>query len=130
MAARKLLVLVLLSVLLPVRTARSAEDEVKVRMDDRVKQATAKAVKWLAGKQGADGSWSTDHFQQNTAITAFALLALMSQGNLPGEGEYGPEVEKGKNFLLSSAREDGYLIGRHGGNMYCHGMATLALAEL
>jgi hypothetical protein len=32
---------------------------------------------------------------------------------------------------VTSAREkDGYLIGARGGNMYCHAMATLALAEL
>jgi squalene cyclase len=55
----------------------------------------------------------------------------MSQGHVPGQGQYGPEVAKGCRFLLASAREkDGYLIGARGGNMYCHAMATLALGEL
>jgi hypothetical protein len=39
-------------------------------------------------------------------------------------------VARGCNFLLASSGKDGYLVGAHGGNMYCHGMATLALAEL
>src|SRR5262249_9224484 len=62
---------------------------------------------------------------------SFALLAFMSQGHLPNQGLYGPEVAKGARFLLASARQpDCYLIGARGGNMYCHGMATLALSEL
>ncbi len=101
-----------------------------VRMDDATKQATTRALEWLARKQNPNGSWSTSRFPQNTAVTAFALLAFMSQGHLPNQGTYGPEVAKGARFLLAAARPDGYLVGAHGGNMYCHAMATLALAEL
>ena len=102
----------------------------RVRMDETTKKATARGLEWLASKQNADGSWSEGRYPHNTAITAFALLAFMSQGNLPGQGQYGPEVAKGSRFLISAARSDGYLIGSRGGNMYCHAMATLALAEL
>ena len=31
---------------------------------------------------------------------------------------------------MAAQREDGYLVGASGGNMYCHGMATLALSQL
>ncbi len=31
---------------------------------------------------------------------------------------------------MASQRSDGYLVGVRGGKMYCHAMATLALAEL
>jgi prenyltransferase beta subunit len=101
-----------------------------VRMDEATKKATARALEWLASKQNADGSWSEGRYPHNTAITAFALLAFMSQGHLPGQGLYGPEVAKGARFLIASSRSDGYLVGSRGGNMYCHGLATLALAEL
>jgi squalene cyclase len=101
-----------------------------VKIDEPTKKAAARALEWLAGKQNADGSWSEGRYPHNTAITSFALLAFMSQGHLPNQGQYGPEVAKGCRFLLSSARSDGYLIGSRHGNMYCHGMATLALAEL
>src|SRR5437588_11643535 len=99
-------------------------------MDDATKQATARALEWLAHKQNSNGSWSTPRFPQNTAVTSFALLAFLSQGHLPDQGLYGPEVARGCRFLLASARQDGYLVGARGGNMYCHAMATLALGEL
>jgi prenyltransferase beta subunit len=105
-----------------------APDEVK--MNDRARKATARALEWLASKQNSDGSWSEGRYPHNTAITSFALLAFLSQGHLPSQGTYGPEVAKGSRFLLASARDDGYLAGPRGGNMYCHAMATLALAEL
>jgi squalene cyclase len=116
-------------------SARAADDDKKeakdeVKMTEAGKKATAKALEWLAGKQNTDGSWSEGRYPHNTAITSFALLAFLSQGHLPNQGTYGPEVSKAYRFLLSSARDDGYLVGSRGGNMYCHAMATLALAEL
>src|SRR5262249_13157356 len=88
------------------------------------------ALEYLAKNQNPNGSWSDGRYAHNTAITAFAMLGFMSQGHVPGQGLYGPEVSKACRFLLASARDDGYLIGTRGGNMYCHAMATLALAEL
>ncbi len=102
-----------------------------VTMDEATKKATAKALEWLAQQQNSDGSWGDGKYPHNTAVTAFALLAFMSQGHVPGQGLYGPEVAKGARYLTASARPgDGYLVGSRGGNMYCHGMAALALAEL
>jgi squalene cyclase len=99
-------------------------------MPDAAKKATAKALEWLASKQNSDGSWSEGRYPHNTAITSFALLAFLAQGHVPNQGKYGPEVTKAYRFLLASARDDGYIVGTRGGNMYCHAMATLALAEL
>ncbi len=96
----------------------------RVKMDEKTKAAVDKALKWLADQQAGDGSWG------NTAITSFAMLALMSNGNVPNEGPYGKEVSKGVRYLLACARDDGYLVGPRGGNMYCHGMATLALTQV
>jgi hypothetical protein len=119
------LLVAVLAALVP--SARAAD----VNMDEGAKKATAKALQWLKEKQNGDGSWSESRYPHNTGITGFALMAFMSQGHLPGQGTYGPEVAKGCRFLLASSREsDGYLVGARGGNMYCHGMATLALAEL
>lgn len=116
----------------PSHEARSAEnapvppeaERDRVKMDDRTKLAVEKALKWMKDQQAADGSWG------NTAITAFAMLAFMANGNVPNQGKYGPEVSKGTRYLLACAREDGYLVGPRGGNMYCHGMATLALTQV
>jgi prenyltransferase beta subunit len=102
-----------------------------VVMDEPTKKATARALEWLARQQNSDGSFSDGGYTHNTAITGFAMLAFMAQGHLPNQGLYGPEVSKAAKFLMASARpEDGYLVGSRGGNMYCHGMATLALSEL
>ncbi len=94
-----------------------------VKMDDDTKKAVEKALKYLAEKQEADGSWG------NTAITGFTLLAFMSNGHMPNQGDHGKVVAKGVRNLCSTAREDGYLVGARGGNMYCHGMAALALTQ-
>ena len=101
-------------------------------MDKATKEATAEALKWLKSRQNPeDGSFSDGAYAHNTAITAYAMLAFMSQGHLPNQGMYGPEVAKAARFLVASQRkEDGYLVGARGGNMYCHAMATLALSEL
>jgi prenyltransferase beta subunit len=94
-----------------------------VKMDDVTKKAVDKALKYLAEKQENDGAWG------NTAITGFALLAFMANGHMPNQGEHGKVVAKGVRYLCSVAREDGYLVGARGGNMYCHGMAALALTQ-
>lgn len=118
---------------LALTTGRACADDKpanEVRMTEPAQKATARALEWLAAHQNSDGSWSEGRYPHNTAITSFALLAFLSQGHLPNQGLYGPEVAKGCRYLLSCARDDGYLVGPRGGNMYCHGMATLALAEL
>ena len=94
-----------------------------VKIDDDTKKAVEKALKYLADKQEADGSWG------NTAITGFVLLAFMSNGHMPNQGDHGKAVAKGVRNLCATARADGYLVGARGGNMYCHGMATLALTQ-
>ena len=81
-------------------------------MDEATKKATAKALEWLADKQNTDGSWSDGRYPHNTAITVFALLAFMSQGHVPNQGHYGPEVAKGCPLPLAS-RPRRRLPGRH-----------------
>ena len=102
-----------------------AAEKDKVKMDAETKAAIDKALKWLKDQQDPKGAWG------NTAITSFALLAFMANGHAPNQGDYGPTVSKGVRYLLASAREsDGYIVGDRGGNMYCHGMATLALTQV
>src|SRR5262245_33035450 len=105
-------------------SAPPVKTEDKVKMDEATKAAVGKALEWLKENQNSDGSWG------NTAITSFALLAYMSNGHLPNQGPYGKVVAKGVRHLLSTARDDGYLVGPRGGNMYCHGMATLCLSQV
>src|SRR5262245_27790418 len=115
-----------------------------VKIDEPTKKATAKALEWLAAKQNSDGSFSDGRYVHDTAMTSFALLAFMSQGHLPAQGKYGPEVNKAARFLMAAAkpnkvqiegkpRDVVLLVGARGDDrdaMYRHGIATLALAEL
>src|SRR5438874_1068234 len=115
-------VLAAFAVLLVAPTPARADEKVKI--DDKTKAAIDKALDYLKTQQKRDGSWG------NTAVTSFALLAFMANGHLPNQGLYGPEVAKGVRNLLAAARDDGYLVGSYGGNMYCHGMAALALTQV
>src|SRR5688572_19669444 len=81
-------------------TPRAAAAEVK--MDEATKKAVNKALEWLASKQASDGSFSDGAYSHNTAITAFSMLAFMSQGHVPNQGLYGPEVGKAGRFLMAS----------------------------
>ncbi|QDU22271.1 prenyltransferase/squalene oxidase repeat-containing protein [Urbifossiella limnaea] len=108
----------------PAEAPRAAPVKDRVKMDDATKKAVAKSLRWLKDQQAADGSWG------NTAITSFALLSFMANGHLPNQGEYGPEVARGVRYLLACTRDDGYVVGPRGGNMYCHGMAALALSQV
>ena len=98
--------------------------EDKVKMDAETKKAVDQALVYLAKQQDDKGAWG------NTAITGFVLLAFMSNGHLPNQGDHGKTVAKGVRNLLASVRDDGYLVSNQGGNMYCHGMAALALTQV
>lgn len=109
------------------RVAPAAEDD-KVKMDDKTKKAVDKALEYLKTTQAKDGSWGG---VGKTAVTSFAVLAFMSNGHVPNQGTYGPEVAKAVRFLLSGSNDSGFLVHPSGGgNMYCHGMATLALSQV
>lgn len=92
--------------------------------------AVERGLAHLAGLQNPDGSWDSGRFGKNVAITALAGLALMADGNMPGRGPYGEAVERGLDFVLSTASENGLLASdAANGPMYGHGFATLFLGE-
>lgn len=85
------------------------------------RKAVDKGLKWLAGKQGTDGSLG------DSGITALAGLAFMADGNMPDEGRYGRQVAKLTDYILKNCQESGLCTN---GDMYGHGFATLYLAEV
>jgi hypothetical protein len=101
------------------------------KVDARAKQSVERSLLWLKRQQAADGSWKiTPDAPGDTAITSFALLAFLANGHVPTHGPFAPDVQRGVRFLLASQRADGYLVGPHGGKMYHHGLATLALTQV
>ena len=131
-AAVTVALLVTLSPLLraaPTDAPPVSKDDVTV--DDRTEAVIKGAIKWLAAKQQPNGSWTTGRGQEHpVAMTGYTLMCFMAAGQLPGEGEYGKNVTKGMNYLLSCVRADGYITNGGEGNMYNHGIAAIALAEL
>ncbi len=67
----------------------------------------------------------------DAGISGLALLAFLGAGYTHEEGEYAEQVERGLRWLIAQQRADGFLGGRasHFAQMYCHAMATYALAE-
>ncbi len=115
----------------------------------RTEAAVEAALAWLVAQQEADGHWDADKHgagretrvfghdrggagaKADTGVTALALLALMGAGHTHYEGEYRENVQSGLEFLLRSQGRDGSMAGGSEtfAQMYCHGMATLAISE-
>jgi hypothetical protein len=95
-----------------------------------LEQAVERGLESLAREQNEDGSFGGGRYQKNVAVTALACLAFMADGNLPGRGPYGDKVQRGLEFVLSSATETGLLAAdATNGPMYGHGFAALFLGE-
>lgn len=96
----------------------------------KVQQGVAKALSYLKRFQNPDGSWGSSSSGRHPAITALAAMAMMAQGNVPGRGKYGKNVERAVKFLMKNVHpRTGYIGGGGHGQMYGHGFATLCLAE-
>lgn len=109
------------------RPSTTAEPLTEAKVVARVTGSVDRALEYLAAQQRPDGGWHNNH-----AVNGLALLAFLGRGHTPGRGTYRDVLERGKGYLLATARTDGFLSnsgnGQHG--MYEHGLATLALAEL
>ncbi|MAE61081.1 MAG: prenyltransferase [Planctomycetaceae bacterium] len=98
---------------------------------DESRAAMERGLEYLASQQTADGSFSASHYGKNVAVTALACLAFMSNGDLPGRGRYGPQVERGVDFVLNHVHPTGLIAADTShGPMYGHGFATLLLGEI
>ena len=111
---------------------------------------------WLAKAQSPDGSWNAKRFgggtetqalgehrhgtgdRADTGVSGLALLAFLSAGHTHFEGEHRLVVERGLSYLVQVQMPSGDLSGPKqigqdpsvmNARMYCHGIATLALAE-
>ncbi len=104
------------------------------------------ALQWLVRHQREDGSWC---FHQQlgehhcvgcpcsnpgpyedalNGSTGMVLLALLGAGHTQLQGQYRDEVAAGLRYLIEQQASDGSLMDLSG-NLYSHGLATLALCE-
>ena len=104
-------------------------------------KSVALALAWLAEHQNADGSWSFGHGPRCScanpgtknspnAATAMAVLPFLAAGHTPVEGKYKENVAAAINFLVANGKAEQAGLGfNDDGQMYAHGLATIALCE-
>jgi len=96
-------------------------------------EAVRRGLEWLSKQQQRDGRFGAggEGFGASSGITSLAAIAFMADGNLPGRGKYGENVQRAVDYILRSAQESGLLAAETAhGVMYSHGFATLFLAEV
>ena len=116
---------------------------------EETERAVQAALAWLVAAQSSDGRWDAARHgggveravhghhrhgagaRSDHGVTGLALLALLGAGNTHQEGAYADAVQRGVGFLVARQRPDGSLAGdaEFFAALYCHGMATIALAE-
>jgi hypothetical protein len=99
--------------------------------DPRAEEAVRRALDYLKGSQKPDGAWEAS-FGKATSVTSLAVMAFLACGHTPGEpGPYRETIERGIRFVIQSQKPNGLLVANTShGPMYCHGIATLMLAEV
>ncbi|MDP6546623.1 MAG: hypothetical protein QGH60_21810 [Phycisphaerae bacterium] len=99
--------------------------------------AVARALLYLSRTQEKDGAWgqitgkSRKHKRKinDMALTGLSALCFLAGDHSPGKnGPYRDTVTKAVDFLVEQQGKDGSLW-QHGGRMYGHAIATLALSE-
>jgi hypothetical protein len=116
----------------PAPSGRSAANNpMQDEMTQQLDASVSKGLATLARMQNADGSWSDTAFGRSVAVTALACIALMADGNVPGRGAYGDNVERGLEYILRNCGESGLIATDSASSpMYGHGFAALFLGEI
>lgn len=113
--------------------------------DYLVRDSVNRGLKFLAGIQNSDGSWSNNvgnklgmRYQVNRdgygrphlGVTAIACMAFMAAGSTPDRGEYKRNVAAGVNYIISNVDAETGWISANGTRMYEHAFCSMCLAEV
>jgi hypothetical protein len=114
-------------------TTRGAVDmldaaDTSVLLDRRTEAAIKLGLDYLKRTQGSDGRWGANDDTNWVGYSAFSMIAFMLNGHFPNKKQpYGECMTKALDALLKES--EGQISGYMGTNMYCHGLATVALSE-
>ena len=103
---------------------------------DPMDDAIARGLRYLAHAQNADGSWpggGRGFGGGSLPASALAVMAFLSAGHVPDEGPFGEVVARGVRYVAQSQDGEGLFAPPppfRGGEMYCHGICTLMMAEV
>jgi hypothetical protein len=96
-----------------------------------IDRAVNRALEFLHNTQNkSDGSWSAGRAGKSVAVTSLCVMSFLSAGHVPGEGKYGPALEKAISYVLDRQQTNGLLADEGTLEMYHHGIATLMLGEV
>lgn len=129
-----LLALALSGLLIQGRAQDTDVNQVRGMITPRAQEAIDAGLSYLARFQHDNGSWGANQMAGNLAVTSLCGLALMAGGNQPARGQYGRQVSRALQYVLSheDRLQPGFLVNNRAsshGPMYEHGFATLFLAE-
>jgi hypothetical protein len=98
---------------------------------DKVDQAVAAALTYLKRSQSPDGSWRAAFgSDRNAGVTGLCVMAFLSAGHTPAEGEHARAVADGVRWVLARQQPNGVIASDGQFEMYHHGICTLMLAEV
>lgn len=108
-------------------------EDAEVTISPELENSIRRGLAFLASKQSPDGSWS-GNYGKNVGEASLAILAFMSMGNFPGEGEYSQVVARGLDWVIAQSQANGLIQytgqSRQAPVMYGHALATLMLSEM
>jgi hypothetical protein len=107
---------------------------------DALDKAVKRALTYLRKSQDPDGCWRSAMFGQarpsslieerSAGLTGLGVMAFLSAGHTPNEGEHAHTVESGIRWVLGHQRPNGVIATDGRFEMYEHGICTLMLAEV
>jgi hypothetical protein len=115
--------------------APAADKDETAKVLEQYKPNIDKGIKWLAEQQQKDGHWEGAGGAFRLPMTAFAGLALLSEGSTTKDGKYNDQLLRAVDWTLSCAQESGLLHnvndkGESGRYMMSHGYAMLFLSQV
>jgi len=91
-------------------SAEDAEDPGSTKRLERIDESLKRALEWLAGQQKPSGEFPTEPLGQ-PGVTSLCVMAFMSQGHLPAQGQYGNKLDQAIQYVVESQKQSG-LIAR------------------